>query len=274
MTGTVTGPVTPAEVLAEIPGWEGADYEELQGGLTNKTWLVVADGRKGVLKIDNEPRGAPLNSRCDEACVQNSAAKAGLAAKVILANDSLFFSEYVEGKVWIRSCLDKEGNLEMIATALKQLHALPLTGRSFDAKIAAKRYVEKARGLDPATIEKCTAIISSMRLPHNLCCCHNDLVAQNLITTPDLKFLDWEYACDNDPFFDLATVVEHHQLTDVQTTRLLDNYLGGDGQRWREHLEKQRKLYLALLCLWMASQSDTDAVELAKVVERLATSYS
>ena len=264
----------PADVLAEIPGWEGATVTELTGGLSNKTWRVSKEGRSGVLKIDEEERREPLNTRCAEASVQNTAAKAGLAAKVILADDGFYFSEYVEGKVWEPSCLNTDGNLEMLAAAVKRLHALPLTGRSFDAKIAARRYAEKASGLESTTIEKCTAIVSSMRLPHNLCCCHNDLVAANLITAPDLMFLDWEYACDNDPFFDLATLVEHHELEDAQTSRLLDAYLGGDGTRWREHLEKQRMLYLALLCLWMASRPDSDPAELARVVERLITNYS
>lgn len=265
--------LTPEEVLAGIPGWEGATITELKGGLTNMSWRIVNGARSGVLKIDSELRGEPLNTRCAEAYAQNAAARAGLAPKVILANDGMYFSDYVEGTVWSRSCLDKAGNLELIAAALRRLHALPLTGRSFDASVAAKRYVEKIVGVDAGVVAKCTDIISSMRLPHNLCCCHNDLVAENIITTPDVMFLDWEYACDNDPFFDLATVVEHHELTDTQVTQLLNAYLGGDGERWREHLEKQRKLYLALLCLWMASRPNSDPKELERVAVRLATSY-
>ena len=85
-------------------------------------------------------------------------------------------------------------------------------------------------------------------------------------------FLDWEYACDNDPFFDLATIVEHHELSDAHTAELLNAYFDGDGQRWRHHLERQRKLYLALLCLWMASRPDSDTAALALVVQRLSTS--
>ena len=269
---TVT--LTPEEVLVDIPGWEGASCTELNGGLTNRTWRVTAGGKEGVLKIDDGPREAPFNTRCAEANTQNIAARAGLAPHIILADDGLYFTEFVEGVVWQRSCLEEDRNLELIAGALQRLHALPLTGRSFDAGIAAKRYVERIAGLDANVVQMCTEIITRMRLPQNLCCCHNDLVAENLITTPDLKFLDWEYACDNDPFFDLATVVEHHELSDTQVTKLLDAYLGGDGQRWREHLEKQRKLYLALLCLWMGSRPDSDSIELQKVATRLATSHS
>jgi len=263
---------TPSDVLADIPGWEGASCTELTGGLTNKTWRVVQGERAGVLKIDKVARELPFNARCDEANVQNAAAKASLAPNVILANDGLYFTQFVEGTVWERTCLEKEGNLELLAAALKKVHSLPLTGRTFDATIAAKRYVERITVLDPVVIERCTAIIFNMRLPQNLCCCHNDLVAENIITTPALMFLDWEYACDNDPFFDLATIVEHHEFSESQVAFLLDAYFGGAGSRWRRNLEKHRMLYLALLCLWMASQADVNSAELEKVVERLTTS--
>ena len=269
----MTDPVTPEAVLAEMPGWDGASVSELKGGLTNTSWLIAKGERSGVLKIDHGLRGAPFNTRCREAHVQTSAAKAGLAAPVLVANDGVYFTEYVEGAIWTRDSFNEPGNLERIAAALKRLHSLPLTGRAFDARVAAKRYVEKIVGLDPAVVAKCTDVISHMCLPHNLCCCHNDLVAENIIAAPDLMFLDWEYACDNDPFFDLATVVEHHELDDVQVTLLLNTYLGDDGRRWRKHLEKQRKLYLSLLCLWMASRPDTDPIELEQVVERMLTNY-
>ncbi len=95
-----------------------------------------------------------------------------------------------------------------------------------------------------------------------------------MLTTPDLKLIDWEYATDNDPFFDLATVIEHHQLSDDHARLLLDTYLDGDSLRWRSHLVGQRKLYLALLCLWLASRADVDETALAQVSERIATRCS
>ncbi len=264
---TVT--LSPEDVLAEIPGWEGATCTELSGGLTNRTWQVTTGEKTGVLKIDDGPRESPFNTRCAEANVQNTAAKAGLAPNVILANDGFYFTEYVDGTVWARSCLDKEGNLELIAAALKRLHALPLTQRSFDAGIAAKRYVEQIAGLDADVIETCTEIIARMRLPQNLCCCHNDLVAGNLITTPDLMFLDWEYACDNDPLFDLAIVVAHHEMSEELAYLFLEQYFDGDGRRWRERLGQQMMHYNALLWLWYASRPDPDPERLLIFESRL-----
>jgi len=268
----VTVTLSPEDVLAPMVGWEHAVCTVLAGGLTNRTWQVRAGKKTGVLKIDRGPRTAPFNSRCAEANIQKMAAKKGLAANVILAKDGLYFTEYVDGVVWDRSCLDKKASLILVATTLKRLHALPLTGRSFDAGTAAQGYVERAAGLSGDVINQCERVIATARLPKNLCCCHNDLVAANFISTPELMLLDWEYACDNDPFFDLATVVEHHELSVSQVRVLLDAYSDGDGQRWRGQLARQRKLYLAILCLWLASRPDRDPDELQKVAARVSTS--
>jgi len=235
---------------------------------------VFKGDKRGVLKFDDFVRSEPLNTRFAEADIQSTVAQAGLAPRVLFVDETVYLTEYIEGTVWEPQCLDKAGNLELIAATLKRLHALPLTGRSFDAMVAARHYVENIKNPDSDLIERCNRIIESMRLPHKLCCCHNDLVAGNMITAPDLLFIDWEYACDNDPLFDLATIVEHHELSELQITRFLDAYFDADGQHWRAHLARQQKLYLALLWLWMASLPESCPSELDKITERLSTSCS
>lgn len=269
---TVT--VTPEAVLAALPGWESATISPLPGGLTNRTWRASAGEKSGVLKIDDGPRELPLAARCDEAIVQNTAANAGIAPRVLHAGSGFYLSEWVDGTVGTRAWLDDAANLEVIAATLKRLHALPLTGRSFDAAIAAKRYLEYASDLHAGTMSRCAEIIAASHLPQDLCCCHNDLVVENFVATPDLMFLDWEYACDNDPFFDLATIIEHHQLHDDQVSCLLTSYAGRDSRRWRARLNNQRSLYLAILYLWMGSRPDSNPAQLQNVADRLATNYS
>jgi thiamine kinase-like enzyme len=271
----VIKPRTPDEVLAGIPGWEGASWRELTGGFTNKTYKVQIDGKAGVLKIDQAVRGEPFNTRPAEASIQSHAARMGLASKVLFVDDLVYLAEYVQGVVWQRASLDEQGNIERLGAALKTLHRLPLTSRSFDAKIAAQRYTQNIDRSDQALTDRCTKIVKSMRLPHDLCCCHNDLVAENIITAPDIRFLDWEYACDNDPLFDLATIVEHHELGEDQVHRLLAAYFVEDGARWRDKLKSQQLLYLALWWLWLASRPGSDSDLLQQVGDRVrATNYS
>lgn len=266
--------IRPDDVLAEIPGWEDANWSELSGGLSNNVYRVARGDEHGVLKIDSFERSAPLNTRRAEAAVQSNAADAGLAGRVLFFNERAYLTEYVRGDVWDSSSLKVSANLEKLSTALRKLHSLPLTGRSFDARFAASQYAQLITAQDGQMISVCIGIIEDLPEPQDWRCCHNDLVAENLVATPHVKFLDWEYACDNSPLFDLATVVEHHELSDLQVDQLLDAYFDGNGAAWRRQMASQRSLYRALLWLWMASRPKTDPAELCRVAERVTTSYS
>jgi thiamine kinase-like enzyme len=247
---------SPQAVLAGLPGWENATVVELAGGLSNRSWLVEAAKRKAVLKIDDQPRSAPYNSRKAEAQIQARAAREGLANRVLYVTDTVYMTEYLEGTVWSPADLDDDEKLGHLAAALRRLHSLPLTGRVFDARQAARQYAKRSGDADPERLGHCMRVIDEMPAPHHLCCCHNDLVAGNIIATPELRFLDWEYACDNDPFFDLATVAAHHELNEHQIETLLDAYFDGKGARWRQHLDRQAEAYSALLYLWERARAD------------------
>ena len=265
---------SPDDVISDLPDWRDATPIELAGGLTNRSWLLEKDGRKAVLKVDDEPSTAPFNTRPAEAAVQTAAAQAGLANTVLFTDRQVYLTEYIDGAAWDPGCLDQDGKIEQLASALRRLHALPCSGRSFDARGAAKQYVLSIENPDKQLVSVCLDVIRKTRLPNYLCCCHNDLVAENIIATPKLKFLDWEYACDNDPMFDLATIVEHHELSDTVAQKLLDAYFDGAGERWRTKLAEQQRLYLALYWLWVASRPDRSDKALRRLAERLSTSCS
>lgn len=245
---------TPESVLKTLPGWKHASLAELSGGLSNQTWLIEAGHRKAVLKIDPYPRQAPYNSRKAEAQIQKEAARQGLANRVLFVTDTVYVTEYLDGAVWSRRDLDNDANLARLARALRRLHSLPLTGRVFDARQAARQYAGRIDDADPELFSHSMRIVDGMPAPRHLCCCHNDLVAGNIIATPEIRFLDWEYACDNDPFFDLAAIVSHHKLSTPRADLLLDEYFGGDGARWRQQLADYERFYNAILWLWQAAR--------------------
>jgi len=257
-----------------LPDWHDATWSELAGGLTNRVWLLDKQGSKAVLKIDVERRSLPFNSRIEEAAAQSAAASAGLASPVLFADEQVYLTEYVDGSQWHPASLGQPGKAEQLAASLRRLHALPRTGRPFNAVGAAKLYAQSLAGADEEVVSLCMRIIKDTRLPNYLCCCHNDLVAENIVVTTGLKFLDWEYACDNDPMFDLATIVEHHELSDSQAHKLLHAYFEGNGEQWRPRLDEQRRLYLALYYLWMASRPDSSDKSLKRLGARLTTNCS
>ncbi len=245
---------TPETVLRDLPEWADASFERLEVGQTINSWVIDAGARKAVLKIDDAPRKAPFNTRRAEAQIQTTAARQGLANHVLLVTDTVLMTEYVDGVVWSLDCLEDSANIEKLAIALRRLHSLPLTGRTFDASGAAREYSCRIANRDEEKIRDCLRKIEAGPLPPNLCCCHNDLVVANILNTPETRFLDWEYACDNDPFFDLATIVAHHALSEAQCDTLLDAYFDGNGARWRGQLARQSDVYGALLYLWEQSR--------------------
>ena len=244
---------TPKQILARIEGWENASIVDLDGGLTNRTFLLTSGSRRAVLKIDAEPRGAPFNSRLAEARIQANAHDASLAPAVLFNDERCYLTEYVEGVTLSAEDLYSHDTLERLGKALRKLHALPPSGRSFDARGAAQLYAERINDPDRAMVGQRIEIIDSVPLAAAPRLCHNDLVAENILDTGELKFLDWEYACDNDPLFDLATLVAHHELDEAQTDTLLTAYFDGEWRTQRSRLESQVALYDALLWLWRAA---------------------
>ena len=118
-------------ILRGLPGWDGARCTALAGGLTNRTWRVEHGRRRGVLKLDAAPRQAPFGDRSSEAAIQRRAARAGIAPRVLFDDTMALLTEYVDGPVWDTATLTEPGNLERLATVLRRLHALPLSGRRF-----------------------------------------------------------------------------------------------------------------------------------------------
>lgn len=240
--------------LESVPGWRDASVSRLEGGLSNVAYLVQRDDARAILKLDRSPRTGPYNSRVAEATTQAAAAERGLGGRVIHVDDALLLTEYVEGTPWTRQMLGDPARLRELALALRQLHRLPLTGRTFDAKVAARGYFEQLGDADPVIAERCLRTVLESSAPGNLCCCHNDLVVENIIAADDIRFIDWEYAADNDPLFDLATVIAHHELPGTAAELLLDTYFEGDGSRWLPALARQERLYDALNWLWRESR--------------------
>ena len=264
----------PVDVIERLPEWRGADCKELGGGLTNRVWRLEKDGRRAVLKVDEEGRRPPLNSRESEAAVQSVAAQAGLAGRVLYVDEHVLLSEYVDGSVRDGDILRERDNLRRLGGALHRLHALPLTKRVFDPAAAAMQYINAIQTPRDSLVQLCLDVIRDRQHPTILCCCHNDLVAQNIVATRELRFIDWEYACDNDPMFDLATTIEHHDLCPAEAEILLDAYANGETDASQERLIAQRRLYLVLLWLWQASRPGSSALELDRIGQRLVTSCS
>ena len=270
----MTVSISPTGHLSGIPGWEDAHCELAAGGHSRRAWKVIGAAGKAFLKLDTTPRVVRVTDRCQEAAAQRRAAAAQLAPAVLYADENALLTEYVDGVVWSNADLGDASRLRAIGAQLRLLHDLAPIGRPFAAAAAAEQYLQRLAGSQQAFGAHCLQLIRNCRDVERPALCHNDPVAGNFIAATELQLIDWEYAGDNTPLFDLAVVIEHHELNGRQVEMLLSAYTGDTTTVCRTALRRQRSLYLALWWLWLASRDRGDAIELERLRKRVVTSDS
>jgi len=248
------------EAIGRIPGWDAdaAEIEELKGGLTNRTYYVSHAGTECVLRLDSAQSRLFQFDRSRELAILTAAARAGVAPAVIHAEPraGILVTEYLPGRVWTDEDLQDNRQLEALAKLLRKVHALPASGLPLDMpQVAAtyERHLEKRQGLH-AFASHCVDIIGSIPVGQETACCHNDVVAANVIDGDALKLIDWEFACDYDPMFDLASAIGFHNLDEARAGILLNAYMGRNDTAAQERLAVQVRIYDAIQWLWLANR--------------------
>jgi len=248
------------EALALVPGWDPAEFaiEELKGGLTNRTYHLRRDDIDYVLRLEAHDAGFFQFDRSSELTNLAAANEAGLGPSVIHSDreHGILITEFLRGRVWDDADMKSHQSLESLAELLRNVHALPLCGTRSDVSAVAttyENYLEQRHGLHAFATE-CVEVIAGIPVHDAATCCHNDIVAANIVEGPMLMLIDWEYSCDNDPMFDLASAIGFHNLDGKNTEILLNAYAGGRDAELRERLDDQIRIYDAIQWLWLASR--------------------
>lgn len=250
----------PQQALVLVPGMDASAFNihPMSGGLTNRVYKLSSDDATFVLRLNANHTDAFGLDRSSEVGILAHASAAGLAPEVIHADvdNGILLLRYIDGRVWTSADLATPKNLESLADLLRSVHALPLSGKNFDAAGIANGYLNNLLSRPELRVmgERCKAIIECISPPASVCCCHNDVVAANVIASSGLMLLDWEYACDNDPLFDLASVIAYHALERKAADTLLIAYAGRNDADIRERLAERIRLYDAMQWLWLASR--------------------
>jgi thiamine kinase-like enzyme len=254
----------PEAVLATLGRYAGAAVRrQLSGGPTNASFHIEQGGRAYVLRIDKPEADRLGLDRAREDLLARAAAAAGLASEILYSNpgQGILLREYLPGRSWTGRDLQDSGNLARLAGRLRQLHALDVTAPAFEPVEAARRYAEHI-GTPEALrqFEQLERHAAVMGAPNILAPCHNDLLAQNILEVEpgesgpgesDLILIDWEYAAPGDPWFDLATVIQHHSLPEGLAAAFIEAYLDRPPTpAERTRLQQQCRFYQLLLSLW------------------------
>ena len=227
-------------IARSVPGWASGDLqiEPLEGGITNRNFVVTRDGERYVLRVPGRDTELLGIDRANEARAATLAAEVGVGPEVVafLPDSGCFVARFVEGAHVAMADLRRDDVLGSVVRSVRAFHACAPIPSSFNVFRIVEGYGEtaEARGIAPpaayaeahavsARIETALAVNAAP-----LTTCHNDLLNANFLRQGDHTWLvDYEYAGMGDPFFDLGNLAVNNDL-DAQADELLLGHAYGE----------------------------------------------
>lgn len=211
--------------------------EPLQGGLVNRNFKVDCPKGTFVVRIAGTLSAGIVN-RCEEAVNAKIASDVGVGPELLYYDETtgnmvipFLTGETMSGEIFRTD----DGRMIRAAKAIRRLHdnASPFAGcGEVFARIAHYRNVMRDKslpepdGFDDAMREagQIRAVLANRDLP--LRPCHIDTLAENFIDVDGRMYIiDYEFAGNNDPFWDLGEFAIETGIDDDRLIRFLSAYL-------------------------------------------------
>jgi thiamine kinase-like enzyme len=209
-------------------------------GLTNINHLVAVDEDRYVFRIPGEGTGEYINRR-DEEVAARSAAAAGVNAEVIFfdASDGLMVTRFVDRAATMDA--ERFRDLGAVARAGRAFHQLHTTAQRFATDFSLFPMIDEYKtllaskgaalpaGYDDVQRQAATIRAALEAAPASLAPCHCDPLCENFLDTGERMYIiDYEYAGNNDPMWDLGDLSVEGGFDDDQDAALLGAYFAGN----------------------------------------------
>ena len=224
------------QTLSPSLGEPEGEARPLEGGITNRNYLVVLGGNRYVIRVPGKDTSLLGINRDAERQANENAAAIGVAPRVVAQLDDppCLVTEFVVCKEMTPEGLREPETMKAVLKTLREVHEsgadLPTSFDSFRVveeyrDTAASRGGEIPEAYDEAH-ERAGQIEAALSGPeHDPVPCHNDLLAGNFLAGSErIWIVDWEYAGMGDRYFDLANFAINNELTDSQHPELLADY--------------------------------------------------
>jgi thiamine kinase-like enzyme len=244
----------------------------LDGGLTNINVRVRTPDRDVVVRISSADSSGLAIDRRAEYLNSLAAAASGASPRVVefLADQHLLVIDYVDGTTLTPADIRDSRFLPRIAEACRLLHGGPRFVTEFDMFDVQRTYVRTvtdngyrmpARYLEfEAHVDQIEQALTAVDVP--TVPCNNDLLAANFIDDGErLWIIDFEYAGNNDPCFELGNIWSESNLAPEQLDELVTLYFG---RSWKSMVARARLLGLMSKygwTLWASIQDRTSHLD-------------
>lgn len=227
-------------LLDRVTGWAGRAtvIGLLDGGITNRNVLVEFEGERFVLRLAGKDTDLLEIRRSDEVVAARRAAALGIGPDVVafLEPEGFLVTRFVVGTTMSAADLRSPAAITAVATMLRAVHDQPALAGSFDAFRVPELHLAAARSRGvavPAAFADCAAVAARIEAafatsPDPHVPGHNDLLPANFLRAADGRWwlLDWEYAGNNDRYFDLGNLAVNNGYGIEEERAVLEAYLG------------------------------------------------
>lgn len=231
------------------------EVRELSGGLSNRTLRVTAIDGAPLDVVVRLPSASPLATpRATEHRNTVTAAASGTAPAVVefAAPDGPLVVEHLDARTL--GPAEIRADLGRVAALCRRLHDGPRFDGDLDLGAVVRHYeelVDDLRTWRPAghadlapTVARILAVLRAHPAP--TVPCHNDLPGGNVLDDGRrLWLVDFEFAANSEPWFELGNLAGGAALEPGQVDELVTAYDGGAGPR---HLA--RTLLWSTVCSW------------------------
>lgn len=274
--------------LRAIPDWgqRAITFTRIHAGITNLNWFINVEGedRRFFAKMPGQGTDIFIDrALANEA--SRKAAETGCAPGIIfIAPDgAVEVHEVLEG---YRSCnvadLLVPEVLANVGSAYRTIHAtqtLSRTKTGFEQLHERLAQVRAHGGRLPRDLDhllwqtsRVEQAVSAAGM--DLCMCFNDAYVTNYMIDAqrNVKIIDWEYASNNDPYWDLAMFSEEAFLSDQALRHLIEVHDGVYSRKAEARIVLYAGLGMLTWSFWAALQARISSIpfDFAKYAELLA----
>lgn len=193
-------------------------------GLTNENWIFTLDNETYIFRYPT----ILVNNYVQEQKVIELLKNEELDVETIYfdPNTGIKITKYIDNLEEFSECT-LPNKIEQTALLMKQLHDLQIqTHYHFHPIDKLEFYKSKVKHC-PYTFEVNALLVKIKELDSNSILCHNDWVSGNILFGEKNYLIDYEYAADNDPLFDVMSFITENNIDDPkQRNTFYQTYFG------------------------------------------------
>jgi thiamine kinase-like enzyme len=264
-------PIFP-ELIRDLTPHIGSLLEvtKISGGITNRNFKLETENGAFMLRLAGERTELLGINRFHEFTSAQTAFQAGVGAEpiVFLEPHMAILTRFIGGAETLEVST-AQNHLERIVKLLKRYHNAPKFPSSFNPFQTVKNYHTLALEYGvkfpqdvPQVLTQMNRIETALQPHARECPCHNDLLPANLLFDGSSLFIvDWEYAGNGNPFFDLGNLAVNLELNATQCQRLLELYFGSSSPELLAQLHLMRLASDLREAFWGFLQAGISSIE-------------